>query len=81
MSEYPRWMAFFMGERFRLLFQIGMGVGAVCIAFQRKPIPRGRNSPEPFPNQKFARTAFFIVGAVFILGGLWSFWLGRQAGP
>lgn len=74
-------MAFLVGERFRLLFQIGMGVAAVFVAFQRKPIRRGRNSPEPFPNQKFARAAFFIVGAVLMLGGLWSLWLGRQVGP
>jgi hypothetical protein len=74
-------MAVLMGERFRLLFQIGVGIGAVFVAVRRTPIPRGRNSPEPFPNQSFARAAFFIVGAILILGSLWSFWLARYAGP
>ena len=69
-----------MGEQFGLLFQIGMGLAAIFIAVRRAPIPRGRNSPEPFPNQRFARATFFIVGAVFILGGLWSFWLARYSG-
>jgi hypothetical protein len=74
-------MSFLTGEKYQLLFQIGMGVGAVYVAFRRQPIPRGRNSPEPFPNQGFARATFFIVGAVFILGGLWSLWLARYVGP
>jgi hypothetical protein len=62
------------GEQFGLLFQIAMGIGAVFVALRRKPIPKGRNSPEPFPNQRFARIAFFIVGATLIVGVFWSLW-------
>ena len=55
-----------------------MGVGAVLVAFKRKPIQKGPRNPEPFPNQKFARTAFFLVGAAMILGGFWSLWVARH---
>ena len=64
--------------RWRFLFQIGIGVGAILGAFQRKPIQRGPKNPEPFPNQRFARSAFFVVRAAMILGGLWSLWLARH---
>jgi hypothetical protein len=64
--------------RWRFLFQIGIGVGAIFVAFQRKPIQKGPNNPEPFPNQRFAGSAFFVVGAAMILGGPWSLWLARH---
>ena len=67
-----------MEARWGFLVQIAMGFVAMLVAFQRKPIPRGRNNPEPFPNQRFARSAFFVVGAAMILGGLWSIWLARH---
>jgi hypothetical protein len=40
-----------------------------------------RSSPLPFPNQRFARTVFFVVGVILIVGGLWSLWLTRHVGP
>jgi len=80
-NEYPHWMSLLTGEKYRLLFQIAIGVGAVYVAFRRQPIPTGRNNPEPFPNQKFARAAFFIVGAALVLCGFWSLWLARYTGP
>jgi hypothetical protein len=80
-NEYPRWLMFVTSEKFRFLFQIGMGVGALYVSFRHQPILTGRDSPEPFPNQKFARATFFIVGAALILGGLWGLWLARYTGP
>ncbi len=67
-----------MEARWGFLFEMAVGVGAMLVAFQRKPIPKGPLNPEPFPNQKFARSAFFVVGAALILGGLWSLWLARR---
>jgi hypothetical protein len=58
------------------VFQVMMGFAAIFFSFKRGPIAY-RNSPLPFPNQRFARTAFFVVGVVLILGGLWSLWLAR----
>jgi hypothetical protein len=69
------------GEQFRPLFQMGIGVAAVFVALGRKPIPRAIHNPEPFPNQTFARTAFFVAGAALILGGCWSLWLVQRGGP
>jgi hypothetical protein len=61
------------------VFQIMMGVAAIFFSFKRGPITY-RNSPLPFPNQRFARAVFFVVGVALILGGLWSLWLARRVG-
>jgi len=61
------------------LVQIVAGTGAIVASVQRKPIPRGRHSPEPFPNQTFIRSAFLIVGLALIIGAFWNLWLTRRA--
>lgn len=66
------------GEQLSLLFQVAVGVLAVFVAVRHAPIPTAVNNPEPFPNQRFARAAFFVVGAALILGSCWSFWLARH---
>ena len=60
--------------------QVVLGIVAIFTAFKRGPIFY-RSSKVPFPNQRLARTAFFVVGVVLILGGLWSLWLARHLGP
>jgi hypothetical protein len=67
-------------EQIRPLFQMAIGIVAVFVALRRKPIPTAIRNPEPFPNQTFARTAFFVAGAAWILGGCWSLWLVRLGG-
>ena len=62
------------------VIQLGAGVGAILISLKRGPILY-RYSKVPFPNQRLARTAFFVVGVVLILGGLWSLWLVRHVSP
>lgn len=37
-------------------------------------------SSKPFPNQRFARVVFHVVGVVLILGGLWGLWIDWHAG-
>jgi hypothetical protein len=37
-------------------------------------------SSKPFPNQRFARIVFHVVGVVLILGGLWGLWIDWRAG-
>jgi hypothetical protein len=37
-------------------------------------------STKPFPNQRFARVVFHVVGVVLILGGLWGLWIDWHAG-
>ena len=61
------------------VFQILMGVAAIFAAFQRGPILQ-RSGTAPFPNQRFARTAFFVVGVVLILGAIWSLFVMRHIG-
>jgi uncharacterized membrane protein len=41
----------------------------------------GRSTTEPFPNQRFARVVFLIVGAVLVVGGVWGLWIDWRAGP
>jgi len=57
-----------------------LGVVAIFTSFKRGTIFY-RSSKVPFPNQRLARTAFFIGGVALILGGLWSLWLARHVGP
>jgi hypothetical protein len=62
-----------------LLVHIGEFVAGICmvlISFKVRTFYY-LYSKEPFPNQRFAKTAFFVVGVVLILGGLWGLWLGR----
>jgi hypothetical protein len=58
------------GEQVRLLFQMAMDVGAVFVALRRKPILKGRNSPEPFPNQRFARNRKSASNTQILITGL-----------
>jgi hypothetical protein len=37
-------------------------------------------STKPFPNQRFARVVFYIVGIVLVLGGLWDLRIDWHAG-
>jgi hypothetical protein len=59
--------------------QILVGVAAIFAFFKRGPIFY-RFSTVPFPNQRLARTAFFVVGAGMVLGGVWSLWLTWHIG-
>jgi len=61
------------------VFQLFMGGAAIFFSFKRGPITY-RYSTVPFPNQRLARTAFFVVGVALILGGLWSLWPAGHVG-
>jgi hypothetical protein len=37
-------------------------------------------STKPFPNQRFARVVFHVVGVVLILEGLWGLWIDCHSG-
>jgi Gpi18-like mannosyltransferase len=37
-------------------------------------------SNKRFPNQRFARVVFHVVGIVLIFGGLWGLWINWHAG-
>jgi hypothetical protein len=37
-------------------------------------------SSKPFPNQRFARVVFHVVGVVLIMEGLWGLWIDLHAG-
>ena len=53
------------------LVQVILGVFLVRTSWQREPI-LNRSGTRPLPNQKFWRSAFLIMGLVFIVGGLGS---------
>jgi hypothetical protein len=61
------------------VFQLFLGGAAIFFAFKRGPITN-RGTTVPYPNQRFARTAFFVVGVILIFGGIWSLWLARHVG-
>ena len=67
----------------KLLFihviQVLAGGVAVFTSFQRRPITH-RYSEVPLSNQRFWRFAFFVVGVVLILSGLWELWLALHHG-
>jgi hypothetical protein len=55
------------------LFPMGMGIGSFWVSMRRAPI-RNRNG-EVEPNQRFVRTAFFVVGFAMVALSLWGLYL------
>ena len=69
-----------LNELAALLFQLVMGGAAIYTSLKPGPI-YNKNSPFLLPNQKFVRSVFYIVGLVFIVGGIWTFWVGYHVNP
>jgi len=65
----------------RNVVMLGMGVVFLwCVISNPDMEFTYYRSSKPFPNQRFARVVFHVVGVVLILGGLWGLWIDWHAG-
>jgi uncharacterized membrane protein len=55
---------------------LGVGIFLLCwLLLNPKLEFTYYRSNKPFPNQRFARIVFYVVGTVVVLGGLWGLWI------
>ncbi|MGA8213580.1 MAG: hypothetical protein WB799_08285 [Candidatus Sulfotelmatobacter sp.] len=65
----------------RNVAMLGMGIFLLgWLLLNPKMVFMYGHSNVPFPNQRFARIVFYIVGTVLVLGGLWGLWIDWHAG-
>jgi len=57
-------------------FQVLFGAAVIWFSAQKGEL-RMRGG-EPFPNQRFIRTSFLVIGAALLIGGIWGLFLARQ---
>jgi len=65
----------------RNIVMVGMGIAFLwnVLSHSKMEFTYYRSS-KPFPNQRFARVVFHVVGIVLIFGGLWGLWIDWHAG-
>jgi|GEM_PF-1542066 len=67
------------GSKWMNVVWLLLGPFFIYHGFRKAPICY-RNWKVPFPNQRFWRASFIVLGLVFILGATWNLWLGGS-GP
>jgi hypothetical protein len=56
--------------------QLGFGVAALWLSLQKTRL-RGRGG-EAWPNQRFGKASFLVLGTAMVLFSLWGLYLNRR---